>query len=111
MPIDLAFVPPLTSREVTELVNNLISHNLCPRSAAVVRNDAPKLLLCPEPILNKIMDLFVWRGEPGAAQFGESLRDLLNTMLRPTVFMLAARARARKQVFAGGRNFPLGMDL
>ncbi len=55
------------------------------RSAASL---LPWLVVLGLDALNEVRDLFIWRGEPGMAQLGESLRDLLNTMLWPTVFIL-----------------------
>ncbi len=68
------------------------------RSAASL---LPWLIVLGLELVNEVLDLYVWRGEPGVAQWGESLRDLFNTMLWPTILMSAARAGQRRQLGLG----------
>ena len=76
---------------------------LLKRSAASL---LPWLVVLGLELVNEAMDLFVWGGQPGIAQWGESLRDLFNTMLWPTVLSLAARARQRRQRMLGRVDDP-----
>ena len=76
---------------------------LLKRSAA---SPLPWLVVLGLELVNEAMDLFVWRGEPGIARWDESLRDLFNTMLWPTILMFAARARQRRQRALGRVDLP-----
>jgi hypothetical protein len=51
------------------------------------------------------------RRQVGIAQWGESLRDLFNTMLWPSILMLAARARQRRQQVLGRHDLSPGGAL
>lgn len=53
----------------------------------------PWLVLAGVALWNEAVDLWVERWPDAAMQYGETARDLLLTMLLPTVLMLAARLR------------------
>ncbi len=79
---------------------------LLKRSAASI---LPLLVVLGLELGNEFLDLFIMRNRPpGLAQWGESLRDLFNTMLWPTILMFGARARQRRQLVLGRRDLPQG---
>ena len=72
----------------------------------------PLLIVLGLELGNEFLDLFIMRNRPpGLAQWGESLRDLFNTMLWPTTLMFAARARQRRPLVLGRRDLPQGAGI
>ena len=72
----------------------------------------PLLVVLGLELGNEFLDLFIMRNSPpGIAQWGESLRDLFNTMLWPTILMFAARARQRRQSVLGRRDLSPGAGI
>jgi len=53
----------------------------------------PWLVLAAVALWNEVLDLWVEQWPDAAMQYGETARDLLLTMLLPTVLMLAVRLR------------------
>jgi hypothetical protein len=65
----------------------------------------PWLVVLGLELGNEYLDLFIMRNRPPRiTQWGESLRDLFNTMLWPTILMFAAKARQRRLLVMGRRD-------
>lgn len=43
--------------------------------------------------VNELFDLYAWYGWTGGFNWADSIHDLINTMLWPTVFLISARIR------------------
>ncbi len=70
----------------------------------------PWLVVLVLEVGNEYLDLFVMRSRPPeVTHWGESLRDVINTMLWPTIMVLFAHARRRREDVEG--RLPLRFGL